>query len=179
MKKFISVLLLSIVLFPMYSQESNYGWRKQLQDALPLYGHRNWILIVDMAYPLQSKPAIETVYTGEDQLLVVKTVLEAIDKAPHVYPEVFLDMESDYVEETEAPGMEAYKQKLDKLLAGLHVEKKLHEQLIAEVDEAAKTFNILVLKTNLTIPYTSVFLLLNCGYWNADQEKQMRERMKK
>ena len=164
---------------PVYSQENHNDWRKQLQDALPLFGHRNWILIVDMAYPLQSKPAIRTLYTGEDQLTVVKTVLEAVARAPHVYPEVFLDREMDYVSEAEAPGMNTYKKQLEKLLDGLQVKKKLHEDLIADIDETAKTFNILVLKTTLTIPYTSVFLRLNCGYWNAGREKQLRERMKK
>ena len=163
----------------MYSQKKIPEWESQLQKSLPLFGHRNWILIVDMAYPLQSKPAIHTIYTGEDQLTVVKAVLNAVEKAPHVYPDVFLDKEADYITDAEAPGMDAYKRSLGKLLTGLHVEKKLHEDLIAGIDEAAKTFNVLVLKTNLTIPYTSVFLRLNCGYWNAAQEKMMRERMKK
>ncbi len=163
----------------MYSQKKIPEWESQLQKSLPLFGHRNWILIVDMAYPLQSKPAIHTIYTGEDQLTVVKAVLNAVKKAPHVYPDVFLDKEADYITDAEAPGMDAYKRSLGKLLTGLHVEKKLHEDLIAGIDEAAKTFNVLVLKTNLTIPYTSVFLRLNCGYWNAAQEKMMRERMKK
>lgn len=179
MNKLAITILVSFIFIPMQTKGQHSDWRKQLEEALPLYGHRNWILIVDMAYPLQSKPAIHTIYTGEDQLTVVKEVLDAIAKAPHVYPEVFLDRESDFVREADAPGMKAYQEQLDKLLSGLHVEKKMHEALIADVDEAAKTFNILVLKTRLTIPYTSVFLRLNCGYWNADQEKQMRGRMKR
>ena len=161
MKKILLFFLLCTMVLPVYNQQDSPAWERELQEVLPLYGHRNWILIVDMAYPLQSKPAIHTIYTGEDQLTVVKAVLKAVGKAPHVYPDVFLDKEADYITDTEAPGMDAYKQSLGKLLKGLHIEKKLHEDLIAEIDEAAKTFNILVLKTNLTIPYTSVFLRLN------------------
>jgi hypothetical protein len=34
-----------------------------------------------------------------------------------------------------------------------------------------------VLKTDLTIPYTSVFIQLNCKYWSNDAEKRMRQKM--
>ncbi len=40
-----------------------------------------------------------------------------------------------------------------------------------------KTFHILVLKTRMTIPYTSVFIRLECGYWSADAEKRLRAAM--
>jgi hypothetical protein len=29
----------------------------------------------------------------------------------------------------------------------------------------------------LTIPYTSVFLRLDCGYWTDEQEKKLRAKM--
>jgi hypothetical protein len=29
----------------------------------------------------------------------------------------------------------------------------------------------------MTIPYTSVFIRLDCKYWSADAEKRMRARM--
>jgi len=142
-------------------------------------GHRNWILIVDAAYPLQSKPAIKTIYTGEAQLKVVREVFDAVSGAPHVFPEVFLDREMDYVPESEVKGIEDYKSKLWEILSNKTVIKAPHEDLIAKVDEAAKTFNVLVLKTNMTIPYTSVFLRLNCGYWSPEQEAKMRRMMNK
>ena len=132
---------------------------------------------MDAAYPLQSRPAIKTVYTGEGQIEVVKEVLNAIDNAPHVFPEVFLDREIDYVPESEAKGIEKYKTKLWEMLNGSMVIKDLHEDLIKKVDESANTFNILVLKIRLAIPYTSVFLRLNCGYWSPAQEKKIRQRI--
>ena len=52
-----------------------------------------------------------------------------------------------------------------------------HEQIISKLDEAGKTFHILVLKSTMTIPYTSVFIRLDCGYWTEEQEKRLRERM--
>lgn len=179
MKKIVITLCLVFSIFSVFAQETKQDWRQELKEQLPLLGHRNWILVVDAAYPLQSKPAIKTIATGESQLTVVKEVLAAIEEAPHVYPEVFLDKEIDFVPEADAKGIEAYKEELNSLLYGKHVTKELHEQLIANIDEAAKVFNILVLKTDLTLPYTSVFFRLECGYWDAGKEKMMRELINK
>lgn len=31
--------------------------------------------------------------------------------------------------------------------------------------------------TNMTLPYTSVFLQLDCAYWKREAEQQLRARM--
>ena len=140
-------------------------------------GHRNWILIVDAAYPLQSKAGIKTISTGTSQLQVVEKALGVINNAEHVFPEIFLDKELDYINDNAVKGIEVYKSELERLLKDKVVYKELHEELIAKIDESAETFNVLVLKTNLTIPYTSVFIRLNCGYWDGEAEKKLRNRI--
>ena len=57
---------------------SQPDWRAKVSETLPLLGHRNWILIVDSAYPLQASPGVETIDTNADQLEVVRQVLGAI-----------------------------------------------------------------------------------------------------
>ena len=52
-------------------------WLKTLIKELPRFGHRNWIVIADSAYPAQTAPGIETIVTDEHQLAVVKAVLES------------------------------------------------------------------------------------------------------
>jgi hypothetical protein len=52
-----------------------------------------------------------------------------------------------------------------------------HDKLIARVDDASRQFQVLVLKTNMTIPYSSVFLQLNCKYWSDDAEARLRAKM--
>ena len=42
-----------------FCQQSSSNWQTKLHQQLPLLGHRNWILIVDSAYPLQVSPGIE------------------------------------------------------------------------------------------------------------------------
>ena len=152
-------------------------WRARLHDELPLLGHRNWIAVVDSAYPLQTSAGIETVDTNADQLEVVKTVLYQLAKARHVRPIIFTDAELKAVPESDAAGVTAYREALTNLLGKTEAQSLPHEEIISRLDEAGKTFHILVLKTTLTIPYTSVFIRLECGYWSADAEKRLREAM--
>ena len=49
--------------------------------------------------------------------------------------------------------------------------------LIARVAEAAGDFEVLVLKTIAIVPYTTVFLELDCAYWDADREAALRRRL--
>ena len=58
---------------------------------------------------------------------------------------------------------------------GAHVNYIPHEQIIAKLDQSAQVFRVLIIKTEMTIPYTSVFFELDCGYWNADAEQRLRE----
>ena len=51
------------------------------------------------------------------------------------------------------------------------------EEIIAKLDRAGESFRVLVVKTNMRIPYTSVFFELDCGYWNAQAEKRLRATM--
>ena len=49
-----------------------------------MLGHRNGIVVADLAYPAQSRPGIETVYIGGDQAEIVAEVFRAVDAAEHV-----------------------------------------------------------------------------------------------
>ncbi len=91
-------------------------WERELHALLPLYGHRNWIVVADSAYPAQSKPGIETIVSGADQIEVVRKVLDAINASRHVRANVYLDKELGFVPETDAPGVTAYRKQLDAML---------------------------------------------------------------
>ena len=155
------------------------AWQRKLARELPVLGHRNWIVVADSAYPAQSRAGIETIATGQDQIEVVEAVLKAIDKAEHVRANVYLDAEMKYVLESDAPGINRYRKELAALLDKRAVKSVAHEELIAKLDESAKTFRVLILKTTLTVPYTSVFLELDCGYWNSEAEQKLRQSFRR
>ena len=174
----ITIITASILFTLMTGILSAADWKEKLQQELPLLGHRNWIVVADSAYPLQTAPGIETIYVKADQLEVVKGVIAELAKTQHVKPTIYTDTEMKFVAEKNAPGISAYREALEKILANQPVQVLPHEQIIGKLDEAGKTFKVLLIKTTLTKPYTSVFFQLECGYWNAESEKQLREAMK-
>ena len=155
----------------------NASWQQQLRDRIPLYGHRNWIVIADSAYPAQSRGGIETVVSTANQLEVLQEVMAALGASKHVRPIVYTDRELAFVPEKDAPGISAYRQQLAAMLKNQTPNQLPHEEIIAKLDQAGQTFRVLIVKSNMTIPYTSVFLQLDCAYWGADAERRLREAM--
>jgi hypothetical protein len=167
-----------VILFSTLAVQAQTGWQQKVIEELPLMGHRNWIVIVDSAYPLQSSAGVETVETGADQLVVLDDVLNAIRQSRHVRALAHLDAELPFVPESEAPGVDRYREQLKSRLSGIPTDSSLHQNLIDHLNETGKTFHVLILKTTMTIPYTSVFLQLDCKYWSAESEAKIRARMK-
>jgi hypothetical protein len=153
------------------------GWKAKVAESMPLLGHRNWILVVDSAYPLQASPGVETIETNADQLDVVQYVLGAINSSIHVRPLIYMDTELPFVPDTDAPGASAYRAEIARVLHDYPIEAIPHDKVLANIDETSKQFHVLVLKTKMAIPYTSVFIRLDCKYWGADAEKRMRAKM--
>ena len=175
LKTLLTVFLLAATL-PAYAASPD--WNQRLAEAMPLLGHRNWILVVDSAYPLQISPGVETIETNASQIEVVRAVMAAIDHSIQVRPVIFVDSELPFISDTDAPGASAYREQVSELLRGYPIESLRHEKIISNIDDAGKAFHVLVLKTKMTIPYTSVFIRLDCKYWSADQERSLRVRMK-
>ncbi len=185
--KTISLIILCAMLScstPVQEQKNNgpspeiQDWKSEVAETLKLFGHRNWIVIADGAYPQQSNPAIKTITVEASQLEAVKFVTQLIEKAGHVDANIFVDKELEYVPERDAKGIDTYRTKLNELLEGKPVKNMLHEDIIRELDASAKLFNVLIIKTDLAIPYTSVFYQLECGYWNAAAEEELRKKLR-
>ena len=150
------------------------SWKELLARRLPELGHRNWIGVVDSAYPLQTAPGIEMAWTGADHFEVLGAVTAAVAAAPHVRGIFHIDAELDRLPVAHAPAAPAFRERLHPLLRGVEVVALPHEELIAKLDAAGQLFRVLLLKSSLTLPYTSVFLQLECGYWSAEAERALR-----
>ena len=187
MKKKIILLAISMLVIMSCSTKMNEhntslepkikDWKNEVEKTIKLYGHRNWIVVADAAYPLQSNPAIKTITVENDQIEVIEFVNQLIKESRHVDANIFIDKELAYVPEADGPGIESYRSKLDNLFKTRTVERMLHEDIIRKLDESAKLFNVLIIKTNMDLPYTSVFYQLECGYWNAEAEENLRDQM--
>jgi hypothetical protein len=153
-------------------------WEQILKERLQLYGHRNWLVIADSAYPAQSKQGVETILVNDEQTTVLARTFEILRECKHVKPTIFTDEELSFVAESDAPGVTSYRKQLGLFFRDTEVRALPHEEIIARLDEVAAVFRVLFLKTNMRIPYTSVFLELECGYWNAQAEDRLRAAMR-
>lgn len=153
------------------------SWKQEVDKTLPLLGHRNWIIVVDKAFPLQNSAGMQIINTNELLLPVLKYLIQQTNAATHIKPIIYGDKELSFITEQQAPGVTQFLIDRQQLFNGQLVQTILHDSVFAKLDDAAKLFKVIVLKTNETIPYTSVFLQLDCAYWSADKEKQLRSKM--
>ena len=152
-------------------------WERQLKALLPLFGHRNWIVVADSAYPAQSRPGIETIVSGAGQIEVARRVLDTIATSRHVRANIYLDQELQFVAEADAPGVSHYRTQLAEMFKTANTTTLPHEQIIAKLDQTAQMFRVLIIKTELTISYTSISFELDCGYWTPEAEQRLRRAM--
>ncbi len=153
------------------------NWKDQLKASLPLFGHRNWIVIADSAYPAQSRAGIDTIVSGASQIEAARTVFDAIAASKHVRANIYLDQELQFIGESDAPGVSRYRTQLTEMLKSAETIPLPHEQIIARLDQAGLVFRVLIIKTELSIPYTTIVLELDCGYWGSEAEKRLRRAM--
>lgn len=172
-------LALLILLTAAGSFAQQKDWRQTVAERLPYFGEGNWIVVSDSAFPMQSAPGVEMVLSRDSPVNTVAQLLELLAKDGHVRPVIYTDVELKHVAEQDATGIDAYRQ----LLSGLFekfsplppVRAMPHVTNMLALSEAAKSFNVLVIKTGATLPYTSVFLELRPGYWSDDAEQRLRQ----
>ncbi len=148
---------------------------ESLLAQIKLLGHRNWILITDAAYPVQIGPGIETIAVDAEVGQVLSEVLDQTQSSGHIRPIIWRDAESQDLQVKSTDGIRIPEEILCN--RGLESKFDLHESLISTIDSAAKTFKVLVLKTNTKLAYSTVFLELQCGYWTQDEESRLRKTL--
>ena len=170
-------LLSSASLSQSQASGSSSDWKAIVQNRLSLYGHRNWIVVADSAFPVYAAPGIETIVVKEDLPSVLRYVASAIVSSRHVRAIVFLDRELQFIDEHDYPGVSALRKQITAAFAKDQVSSIPHTEVMTKIDEAGKTFRILFIKTSETIPYTSVYMRLDCGYMSDEVERKIRTAM--
>lgn len=153
------------------------NWQTILQDKLPLLGHRNWIVITDMAYPLQAKEGITTLYAKEPYAEVLSHIKKMVDNSSHVYAHIYQDKELSFLEEDFCPGINQLKNEMQEILPPSEIINIEHDNLIARLDSISNLFEVVIIKTGLTKPYTSTFFELDCKYWDSGKQSTLNKRI--
>ena len=152
-------------------------WQNTMQQRLPLFGHRNWIDVSDAAFPAYTQAGIETIFVNQDLPTVLSDVAKSIASSKHVRATAFVDKEVPFVEEKDYPGVTQLKQAIHRTFEKSSISSIPHAEAISKMDEAAKQFRVLIIKTNTTIPYTTVFLRLDCGYLTDEVDAKIKNAM--
>jgi D-ribose pyranose/furanose isomerase RbsD len=175
------VWVLALLVSSSFSQSqaggSSSDWKAVVQSRLPLYGHRNWIIVADSAFPVYVAPGIETIVVKKDLPSVLRYVASSISSSRHVRATVFLDKELQFIDERDYPGVSELRRQITAAFAKDQVSSIPHTEVMTKIDEAGKTFRILFIKTTAAIPYTSVYMRLDCGYMSDGVERKIRTAM--
>ena len=83
-------------------------------------------------------------------------------------------LDNDY-----APGIDEFRKELTKAMHAHETTELEQQSLLTLMEDTSKTFEVLVIRTNTALPYTSVFMELQPGYWNADSESALRDKLER
>ena len=117
------------------------------------------------------------VYAEEELLDVLEYTLGRINENNHIRPVIYTDKELDFINQELVPEIEDYKSSLNEIIGQSNVQVLLHDSVFVKIDKASKLFKTLVIKTNQVIPYSSIFIELDCDYWSSEKETQLRKLM--
>jgi L-fucose mutarotase/ribose pyranase (RbsD/FucU family) len=157
--------------------EADNGWRAAVANQSSKLGYRNWIVIAEASFPAHSRPGVRQVTADVEVPEAVDYVLNALERTQHVRPNVYVTRELRSVENDFAPGIDAFREQIRESLHGYEPTELDQQSLLVLLEDANRTFEILVIRTVSALPYTSVFLELQPGYWDSDSENRLRERI--
>lgn len=172
---FASVLLSGCGLF----RQGGNNWRDALAARTAQLGYRNWIVVAEASFPAHSRPGVRQINANEEIPAVVDEVLRTLEQTEHVTPRIYLAREMRVVENDYAPGIDDFRKQLQGAMHAHETTELEQQSLLTLMEDTTKSFEILVIRTTTALPYTSVFMELQPGYWNADSESRLREQLER
>jgi D-ribose pyranose/furanose isomerase RbsD len=142
-------------------------------------GYRNWIVVAEASFPAHSRPGVRQINANEEVPVVVDEVLRTLEQTQHVTPSIYLARELRSLENDNAPGIEEFRKQLRGSLHSHETAELEQQSLLTLLEDATKSFEVLVIRTNTALPYSSVFMELQPGYWDSDSEDRLRERIER
>lgn len=161
------------------TSESAKPWIGTLRHELGYLGARNWVVISEAAFPVQSRRGLRVIKIDGDIPNVLDGVEQVIEEKHHVKPRVYVTSEVSSVEYDYAPGIVNYRKKLKVALHGRETIRLDNEMLMRMLNDTSKAYRVLVIKTRTALPYSSVFIELGSGYWDSESESALRDSMEK
>lgn len=177
--KWIAIALLACSSLGCAWFSSSQDWRDAVSRQTSQLGYRNWIVIAEASFPAHSRPGVRQVNASVDIPEVVDYVLQAMEQTENVRPQVYLTRELRSVENDFAPGIDEFRKRIHGSLHGHEATELDQQSLLTLLEDANRSFEVLIIRTPTALPYTSVFMELRPGYWDAESEARLRERIER
>lgn len=152
-------------------------WQTAVANQAGQLGYRNWIIVAEASFPAQSRVGIRQVPADVEIPEALDYVLASLEQTQHVRPQLYLPREMRSLENDYAPGIEQHRKRLTGSLHGYEPTEIDQQSLLTLMEDANRSFDVLVVRTTTALPYTSVFIELQPGYWDAESEARLRERI--
>lgn len=173
----LGVVLTGLVLGGCANDGAPPPWAAALETEVHALGYRNWIVLGDQAFPVHSRRGVRTLLIDDEIPEVLHEVLEMLEKEQRVIPRIYVAHELQHVPNDSAPGIDEFRKKLERALHGHPAREMQSRSLSLLLEDSSKSFVVLVLKTDTALPYSSVFVELDSGYWDAESERELRRVM--
>lgn len=152
-------------------------WRAAVDNQAAQLGYRNWIVIAEASFPAHSRSGVRQVAAPVEIPEALDYVLQALERTENVRPQVYVTRELRSVENDFAPGIDDMRKRIQASLHGHEATELDQQSLLTLLEDANRSFDVLVIRTQTPLPYSSVFLELKPGYWDADSEARLRDRI--
>jgi len=155
------------------------SWKGAVDHLAGQLGYRNWIVIAEASFPAQNRPGLHQVTAPVEVPEALDYVLQSLEQTENVRPQVYVARELRSVENDYAPGIDEMRKKIINALHAHETTELDQQSLLTLLEDANRSFNVLVIRTQTALPYSSVFLELQPGYWDAASEARLRERIER
>lgn len=140
-------------------------------------GAGNWVIISESSFPVHSGRGVRTVSVNGEIPEVLDFLVDHYDHSQDVTPIFNTARELPFINHQRAPGIDEYQELLDQSFHGHTVREMDHESLALLAQRTSEKFTVLVIKTTTALPYSSVFIELDTGYWDRDSEDSLRKKI--
>lgn len=155
------------------------GWKDAIAVQTSQLGYRNWIVVAEASFPAHSRTGIRQINSYQEAPVVLEEVLRALEQTEHVRPRLYVCRELRAVENDYAPGIEDYRKNIRAAMHGRETTELEQSSLMTLIQDATKSFDVLVVRTSTALPYSSVFLELEPGYWDGESEDHLRSQIQR
>ena len=152
-------------------------WKNAVANQAAQLGYRNWIVVAEASFPAQNRRGIHQITADVEIPEALDYVLATLEQTQRVRPQMYLTREVRSVENDFAPGIEMHRKQMIAALHGHEATELDQQSLMTLLEDANRSFDVLVVRTATALPYTTVFIELQPGYWDAESETRLRERI--